>query len=37
MTLKIIIYAAVMLVGIAGLVVWYIHDAREMRKKEDAE
>lgn len=35
MTIKIIIYAAVMLVGIAGLVVWYRHDLRKMRKKED--
>lgn len=34
MTLKIIIYAAIMLAGIVTLVVLYNHDLRKMRKKE---
>lgn len=32
---KILICAAIMLVGIVALVVWYNHDLRKMRKKED--
>ena len=31
MTLKIIIYAAIMLAGIALLVAWYIRDKRRMK------
>lgn len=32
---KILIYAAIMFVGIATLAVWHSHDLRKMRKKED--
>ena len=32
---KILIYAAIMLAGVALLVVWYRHDLRKMRKKKD--
>ena len=32
MIIKIIAYAAIMLVGITVLVVWYIHDYRKMKR-----